>query len=54
MQVSLREGSDTGSPIVITDPDSPAALALRDIASTVGKRARTQVGKTLPLTVAPR
>ena len=54
MQVSLREGSDTGAPIVITDPDSPAALALRDIASIVGKRARTQVGKTLPLTVAPR
>jgi ATP-binding protein involved in chromosome partitioning len=54
MQVSLREGSDTGAPIVITDPDSPAARALRDIAATVGKRARTKVGKTLPLTVAPR
>jgi ATP-binding protein involved in chromosome partitioning len=54
MQVSLREGSDTGKPIVITDPDSPAARALRDVAGSVAKRARTQVGKTLPLTVAPR
>jgi ATP-binding protein involved in chromosome partitioning len=54
MQVSLREGSDTGTPIVIADPDSSAARALRDVAGVVGKRARTSVGKTLPLTVAPR
>jgi ATP-binding protein involved in chromosome partitioning len=54
MQVSLREGSDTGTPIVVSDPESPAGQALRQIAGDLVKRARTKVGKTLPLTVAPR
>ncbi|MGH2724129.1 MAG: Mrp/NBP35 family ATP-binding protein [Actinomycetota bacterium] len=54
MQVSLREGSDTGTPIVVSDPDSPAGEALRGIAGDLVKRTRTKVGKTLPLTVAPR
>jgi ATP-binding protein involved in chromosome partitioning len=54
MQISLREGSDTGSPVVISEPDSPAGLALRRLAQTLAQRARTKVGKTLPLTVAPR
>jgi ATP-binding protein involved in chromosome partitioning len=52
MQVSLREGSDVGRPIVVDDPDSPAAVALRDIASGLSKSAKTRVGKSLPLSVA--
>jgi ATP-binding protein involved in chromosome partitioning len=54
MQVSLREGADTGTPVVISEPDSPAARALREIAGTLAQRTRTKVGKTLPLTVASR
>lgn len=54
MQVSLREGSDTGSPIVLSEPDSPAGRALRDVARELAKRSTTKVGKTLPLMVAPR
>jgi ATP-binding protein involved in chromosome partitioning len=54
MQVSLREGADTGTPVVVSEPDSPAARALREIAGTLTQRTRTKVGKTLPLTVAPR
>jgi ATP-binding protein involved in chromosome partitioning len=54
MQVSLREGADTGRPVVLDQPDSPAAHALRGIASDLGRRATTRVGRSLPLTVAPR
>jgi ATP-binding protein involved in chromosome partitioning len=53
MQVSLREGADTGRPIVLNEPDSPAARALRELARELVRRARTKVGKALPLTVAP-
>jgi ATP-binding protein involved in chromosome partitioning len=54
MQVSLREGADVGRPVVLDEPDSPAAQALRRIGSDLAKRAKTRVGKSLPLTVAPR
>jgi ATP-binding protein involved in chromosome partitioning len=54
MQVSLREGSDAGNPIVVRDPDSPAGSAFRDIAGQIAQKAKTRVGKSLPLTVAPR
>jgi ATP-binding protein involved in chromosome partitioning len=53
MQVSLREGADQGRPAVITEPDSPAARALRTIAGDLAKRSRTRIGKTLPLAVGP-
>ncbi len=54
MQISLREGSDTGTPVVGSEPDSPAGLAFRDLADRVAKSTKTKVGKQLPLTVAPR
>ncbi|MGH2693009.1 MAG: Mrp/NBP35 family ATP-binding protein [Actinomycetota bacterium] len=52
MQVSLREGSDTGRPIIVDEPDSPAGAALRDLASRLARSAKTRVGKSLPLSVA--
>jgi ATP-binding protein involved in chromosome partitioning len=52
MQVSLREGADTGRPVVLAEPGSPAGQALRQIASDLARRATTRVGKSLPLTVA--
>jgi ATP-binding protein involved in chromosome partitioning len=54
MQVSLREGADTGRPVILDEPDSPAGQALRRIGTDLAKRTKTKVGKTLPLTVAPR
>lgn len=53
MQVSLREGSDTGTPIVITDPESPAGAAFRQIARELAQQTKTKVGKPLPLSVSP-
>ena len=52
MQVSLREASDAGRPIVVDQPDSPAGSALRELATGLARGAKTRVGKSLPLTVA--
>jgi len=49
MQVSMREGGDGGTPIVVSDPDSPAGQAFRSIASEVARRAKSPVGRTLKL-----
>jgi ATP-binding protein involved in chromosome partitioning len=49
----LRSGGDTGAPIVLSDPDSPAAEALRGAARLLAKSVKTVVGKPLNLMVAP-
>jgi ATP-binding protein involved in chromosome partitioning len=46
----LREGGDTGTPIVVSDPTSPAAVALTQIANQLGTRTRSLVGRPLSLT----
>ena len=46
---AMREGGDTGAPIVISHPDSPAALALREAATAVARATRSKVGKPLTL-----
>jgi len=46
----LREGGDAGVPIVLADPSSPAAVALRDIAAGLVDRGRSLVGRPLTLT----
>lgn len=43
----LREGSDVGKPVVLTDPESPAAMVLKDIASTLVKRSKSLSGMQL-------
>jgi ATP-binding protein involved in chromosome partitioning len=45
----LREGCDEGVPLVVGDPNAPAAMRLRDIALRLGKRNTSLVGKPLPL-----
>nr|MBN1228204.1 Mrp/NBP35 family ATP-binding protein [Anaerolineae bacterium] len=51
----VRVGGDAGQPIVIADPDSPAAVALRAIAGMVAirlsKMALDQEGDDIPITV---
>jgi ATP-binding protein involved in chromosome partitioning len=46
---AVREGADHGTPIVVSDPASPAAQALREAADAVRRAATSKVGK--PLTV---
>ena len=49
---AMREGADTGRPIVATDPDSPGARALRDIAGKVAAMGRRRVRRP-ELTITP-
>jgi ATP-binding protein involved in chromosome partitioning len=50
--VALREGGDSGSPLVLSQPDAPASLALREIAGTLGMKPRGLAGMSLSLTPA--
>src|SRR6266576_3286465 len=48
----VREGGDDGRPVVLTDPDSPAATAYRAVAEALGRRQRSLVGRSLGLAPA--
>ncbi|MDP4510439.1 Mrp/NBP35 family ATP-binding protein [Nonomuraea turcica] len=52
IDLRLREGGDEGKPLVLTDPDSPAAAELLKIASGLSKRSSSLKG--LHLGLAPR
>ena len=54
LDVSLREGSDHGDPAVISNPDGPAAVALRGIARGLATRSRGLAGRSLGLTPTGR
>jgi len=54
LDTRLREGGDHGMPVVLGDPDSPAAVALRGIARGLSTRARGLAGRSLGLTPAAR
>ncbi|HJC68527.1 MAG TPA: Mrp/NBP35 family ATP-binding protein, partial [Candidatus Brachybacterium intestinipullorum] len=49
---ALREGADRGVPLVVSDPDSPTSIALRDIARSLVHKPRGLGGMKLPLSVA--
>jgi ATP-binding protein involved in chromosome partitioning len=49
----LRAGADEGVPLVVGAPDSPAALAITEIARKVGRHGPSLVGKRLPLLGSP-
>ena len=51
LDVSLREGGDDGTPVVISDPTSPAARALIEISRTLAARSRGLAGRRLGLSV---
>ena len=40
LDTRLREGGDAGTPVVLADPDSPAAVVLRAVARTLAQRSR--------------
>jgi ATP-binding protein involved in chromosome partitioning len=50
---AMREGGDTGMPIVISDPDAPAAEALREAARALVRATKSKIGKPLTLMAAP-
>ncbi|MEU7859010.1 Mrp/NBP35 family ATP-binding protein [Nonomuraea sp. NPDC049141] len=49
IDLRLREGGDEGKPLVLTDPDSPAAAELRTIATGLSKRSSSLKGLQLGL-----
>jgi ATP-binding protein involved in chromosome partitioning len=54
LDVRLREGADAGRPLVLDDPDAPAAKELRAIAERLGHRSRGLAGRSLGLTPVTR
>jgi len=54
LDLALREGGDTGTPVVVARPEAPAAEALREVARTLSGRARGLAGRRLGLTPVSR
>jgi ATP-binding protein involved in chromosome partitioning len=54
LDTNLRECGDQGTPVVLRDPDSPAAVSLRAIARGLGTRSRGLAGRSLGLTPTGR
>jgi len=50
----LRETADAGTPLVLTDPDSPAAVVLREVADRLATRSRGLAGRLLSVSPAGR
>jgi ATP-binding protein involved in chromosome partitioning len=50
LDTRLREGGDNGTPLVLSDPSSPAALELSKIATGLATRGRGLAGRMLTLT----
>ncbi len=49
LDVRLREGSDSGKPLVMSDPDAPASQELLKVAAALPPLTRSIVGKRLKL-----
>ena len=49
LDTRLRESGDEGKPLVITDPDAPASVALRAVADQLAIRRESLAGKPLGL-----
>ncbi|GEL24184.1 iron-sulfur cluster carrier protein [Pseudonocardia sulfidoxydans NBRC 16205] len=54
LEPKLRECGDTGTPIVLADPESPAGTALRGVADKLATRARGLAGMSLGISPAGR
>lgn len=48
----MVDASDAGTPMVISQPDAPASVALTEIATQLAAQAHSVVGRSLPLTVS--
>ena len=54
LDTNLRECSDQGTPVVLRDPESPAAVSLRAIARGLSTRSRGLAGRSLGLSPVGR
>ncbi len=54
LDTNLRLGGDEGVPVVLRDPDSAAAVALRAVARGLSQRARGLSGRSLGLSPTKR
>jgi len=54
LDIRLREGGDAGRPLVLSDPDAPAAVVLTGIADTLLSKGRGLAGMQLGLSPAGR
>ncbi|WP_298456052.1 P-loop NTPase [uncultured Cellulomonas sp.] len=54
LDVGLRAAGDAGTPVVLADPDAPAAVVLRDVARTLAGRSRGLAGRPLGLSPVGR
>jgi ATP-binding protein involved in chromosome partitioning len=54
LDTQLREGGDSGVPVVLSQPDSPSAVVLSKIAHDLSTRSRGLAGRPLGLTPAAR
>jgi len=54
LDTRLREGGDHGTPVVLSHPDTAAAVALRGIARGLSTRSRGLAGRSLGLTPTGR
>lgn len=52
LSLLLREGGDAGLPVVLSDPDDPAAVAIAGIAAALSARPRDLSGRKLGLSVS--
>lgn len=50
---ALREGGDTGTPLVISDPDAPASEALLEAARALVRTTKSKIGRPLNLMAVP-
>jgi ATP-binding protein involved in chromosome partitioning len=50
----MREAGDAGEPIVVAQPDAPAAVVLREIATTLSTRSRGLAGRLLSVSPTGR
>lgn len=49
LDVAVREGGDSGTPVVLTAPDSPGAKVLAEVARGLARRKRGLAGRSLGL-----
>ena len=49
LDVRLREGGDSGNPLVLADPSAPAAIQLTNVAESLASKGRGLAGRMLSL-----
>jgi ATP-binding protein involved in chromosome partitioning len=54
LDTRVREAGDAGTPVVFTEPDAPAAIAMKAVADRLAVRRESLVGKPLGLRPAAR